>query len=267
MPPKFLYGKNGEILTEIRKKILSRKKIILFSDYDGTLTPIVKVPSQAVLSVTMRKLLINLNHNAHGSFGIVTGREHEDINKLLGIKNVLIISNHGFRITDGKKTWIHPGVKRFETISKEIFIALEKALKNYKGVLVQNKKLSLTVNYRNMSGQTLPGIRKAVRHALKVYDGEIKITSGKKVIEARPNVDWDKGKAVLKILNTKGARYRQKSIIYMGDDLTDEDVFKALDRSSITIHVGKKKNSSARFFVKNTHDIQKFLEWIVSNNN
>ncbi|NJD21476.1 MAG: hypothetical protein FIA82_02225 [Melioribacter sp.] len=59
----------------------------------------------------------------------------------------------------------------------------------------------------------------------------------------------------------------KKSVIYIGDDNTDEDVFKALEKKAITIHVGKKRKSFAQYYVKNVLGVQKFLEWIDSVNN
>jgi len=136
-----------------------------------------------------------------------------------------------------------------------------------KSALVEDKKLTLTVHYRNVKNNLIRGLKKKVFDIVNDYKGKIRITTGKKIIEVKPDVNWNKGKAVLKILRKVNARDNKKNIIYIGDDNTDEDVFRVLDKKAITIHVGNKRKSFAQYYVKNVRGVQKFLEWIDSINN
>ena len=93
-----------------------------------------------------------------------------------------------------------------------------------------------------------------------VASGSIKVTVGKKVLEIRPNLNWDKGKAVLWIINIIDPK-KKLTTVYIGDDQTDEDAFLALNSRGITVLVsGKRKRSKAKFFLRNIGEVKTFLE-------
>ncbi len=267
MAPKYLFKIKDEILAEVKAKISSKTKIVLLCDYDGTLTPIRKIPSMAVLSNTMKDLINKLKTKRCFSFGIVTGRSQKDISKLIDCRDMTIISNHGLQITKRKKVWIHPQAKRIIPLLKIIYHLLEEAVNPFGSALIENKKLTLTVHYRNVKSDLIRILKKKVFEIVRQHNRKVKTTSGKKIIEVRPNISWNKGKAVQKILRTVNTRNNKPRILYMGDDNTDEDVFKILGKNAITVRVGQKRKSCAHYYVKNISEVQKFLEWVDSVNN
>jgi len=95
----------------------------------------------------------------------------------------------------------------------------------------------------------------------EVYNSLVTITTGKKVIEIRPNVSWGKGHALRKILNA-GGRSRNRLVVCCGDDATDEDAFRLLPKDAVTVRVGRVHDSNARFYVRNVSDVYRFLEMI-----
>ena len=99
-----------------------------------------------------------------------------------------------------------------------------------------------------------------------VKKGKIKINFGKKVIEIKPNVKWNKGKVVLWLLARQQFMLGDRKIspIYIGDDSTDEDAFKALKNKGLTIFVGKPRKSYAQFYLRDTGEVLKFLKQILS---
>jgi trehalose 6-phosphate phosphatase len=145
---------------------------------------------------------------------------------------------------------------------KKIFTALKNSFQRIPGVIVEDKLFTLSVHYRNLIRTPVNHVKKIVERAVRSFPNSCRITKGKKVIEIRPNVDWDKGHAVLKMLEILKLSSRPL-VVYIGDDRTDEDVFKCLLRSSaITIRVGRNNRSSAKYYVKNTAEVKKLLKSI-----
>jgi len=253
--PEYLFESRDKAGVRLIDKITSQRKIILLLDYDGTLVSIKKKPSLAVLSASMHMLLKTLAAHSNFNVIIVTGRSFSDIKKLIGIKNIIYASNHGFQISGNRIKWIHPDAKRSFSILKKISLILNKALKSFPATFVEDKKLTLSVHFRNEKNNFVPFVKIIVAKSVKPFQEKIIKTPGKKVIEIRPRVNWNKGKAVLKILALLQHRKNINSIICFGDDKTDEDAFKALRNKAITVHVGYKRNTKAHYYVDNTKQV------------
>ena len=265
MPPTYLYGKE-RALKNIFKELENVQKIFLFLDYDGTLVPIRKLPALAVISPETRKLLRQLSEQKKITLVISTGRAHADINRLLGLKNLTIVSNHGFQIHYKGKTWVHPKVNKILPLLNELSRKLNVLGKSINSVLVENKKYTVTVHYRNVPVDQINVVKNLVASMSEKYFPFVKITYGKKVLEIRPNIVWNKGLAVQKVLRTFHAQKKKYSAVYMGDDTTDEDAFKVLGRNSLTVKVGSSKKTLAKYFVRNTDEVLQFLKIIVNGN-
>ncbi|NJD23101.1 MAG: trehalose-phosphatase [Melioribacter sp.] len=264
--PEYLFERRNKAGSRLIDKITSQRKIILLLDYDGTLVPIKKKPSLALLSASMHKLLKTLAAHSNFIVIVVTGRSFSDIKKLIGIKNIIYASNHGFQISGNRIKWIHPGVERNLSNIKKISFSLNDALKSFPATFVEDKKLTLSVHFRNEKNNFIPVVKKIVAKSIQPFQENIIKTTGKKVIEIRPNINWNKGKAVLKILTMLQHRKNKNSVICLGDDKTDEDAFRALKNKAITIHVGSKRNTQAHFYLYNSKQVKTFLEMILLQN-
>ena len=262
MPPKYLFKQHERIWTQLYKTIKSHHRIILFLDYDGTLVSIKKTPSLAILPYTIREQLQRLAEQHNLSLVLITGRSHSDIKNLVRIKNITIVSNHGYQISIGKKKWIHPEVKSFLPLLKKISQSLMESLKPFPETLVEDKEITLTVHFRNEEKRSVPLVKKIVSKVVQTYSKSFKTTTGKKIIEVRPNIEWNKGRAVLKVLTMLRFQKNKYTIVYIGDDKTDEDAFKMLRHKAITIRVGRSRNSQAEYYLRNPHEVQEFLDKI-----
>ncbi len=262
--PKYLFGKNGKISERLCNSIGSGNRIILLLDYDGTLVPIKKTPSQAVLPKATLDLLRHLNKKSNVKLVVVTGRAHSDIKNLLPLRKILIVSNHGFQISGEEIKWLHPELIKDIPYLKDIYKSLKKELKNISGIMVEDKKLTLTIHFRSVENRSISVIRKTTDKIMQKYPSKFILTKGKKIFEVRPNINWNKGKAVQKILEMILNQKNKPNIIYIGDDKTDEDAFRILSNNAITIRVGRSKVSFAKFYVNNTHDVKVFLNKIDS---
>jgi trehalose-phosphatase len=260
---------------ELGKRVSEATQILLFLDYDGTLTPIATRPEMAVLSPQTRKLLKQISHDSLFRVAIITGRSLSEIKTLVGLKDIAYAGNHGLEVEcppcphtpQGRHhkttTFVHPIAKEFEPGLERLEQRLAEALTGVDGVLIENKGLTLSIHYRLAKQQAAAKqIRRLLFQALECENGTNKwrVTTGKKVFELRPPVEWNKGKAIewlLEIYGTPGSLP-----VFAGDDLTDEDGFQVLHRvGGVSIFVGQDSGSStADYYLESPEQLRQWLE-------
>ncbi|MFQ6032053.1 MAG: trehalose-phosphatase [Candidatus Zixiibacteriota bacterium] len=248
----------------IEKKILGKKLLFIGLDYDGTLTPIVSHPDQARLPQGIKSLLANLCDRPNVLVCVISGRSCEDIKKKVGIKGIIYAGNHGMEIRGRGLSFSIRNSNKYTEETNKICRNLNQRLKRLKSVWVENKGLSASVHYRLAKPAEVKNARQIVFSSIETYK-DLELKRGKKVWEIRPNIDWNKGKAVTYILEkclTK--EWKSKSAaVYMGDDQTDEDAFSLLREDGITILVSRRpsRRSDAQYFL--THaQVMSFLRWL-----
>ncbi|MDD5005391.1 MAG: trehalose-phosphatase [Candidatus Omnitrophica bacterium] len=248
------------------EKELSNKYIMLFLDYDGTLTPIVSTPEKAFISREVKELLIGLSKSPKCKLAIISGRALKDIKNIIGLKNIIYSGNHGLEI-EGPKIKFEPLVSpKYRMILRHIKNNLQQKISYIRGAFVEDKGFSLSLHYRLVDKKQIPQIKTIFHETVISYlvCNKIKIKPGKMVLEIRPPIKWDKGRVVLWLL-TRQIFAAQKGMvfpIYIGDDATDEDAFKALKNKGLTIFVGKPKESYAQYYLKNPKEVVGFLRRI-----
>ncbi|MCM8787358.1 MAG: trehalose-phosphatase [Candidatus Omnitrophica bacterium] len=248
------------------KKKFNNKNIILFLDYDGTLTPIAKTPQEATLLPETKKLLRRLIKNRYCQLAIISGRALKDIKKKIGINRVIYAANHGLEIEGPKIKFKYPTSSKYKHILKNIRNKLKINLSTIKGTFIEDKGLSLSLHYRLVKKNNIPKVKKILHQATAAYKkvNKIKIKKAKKAFEITPPVVWNKGRAMLWLLEKLNAGFTKKETmpIYLGDDLTDEDAFEVLHNKGITIFVGRPKKTEAQYYLKNTQEVRNFLRLI-----
>lgn len=258
----YLFAKFSQI-----KEQLSNKFILLLLDYDGTLTPIVENPEKAVIPKDTKELLQKLSKSRRFALGIISGRSLEDIKNTVGLENIVYAGNHGLEIEGPKikfESQVSPQLKSaIHNIARE----LQKQLLSIKGILIEDKGLTLSIHYRLVDKKDIPVFEKIFSKVANPYivSGKIKINPGKKVYEIRPPVQWDKGKIVLWLLARQQFASPEFKVlpVYLGDDVTDEDAFKALKRKGWTIFVGKPRSCAADYYLKDTEEVTRFLHLLL----
>jgi trehalose 6-phosphate phosphatase len=253
---------------DISRRLKSAEYILLLTDYDGTLTPIVDRPEQATLNNNTRKLLQKLVKNRRYTVGVISGRALSDLKSKIDLDGIIYAGNHGLEIEGFGASFLEPIAEEMRPFFSMLNKALSATMRGIKGVFVENKGLTLSVHYRMVKGTEERKVHDAFE---KITDplnvtGQIKVTHGKKVYEIRPPVDWNKGKAVAWLV----ARLKDESgqaqavPIYLGDDLTDEDAFKVINRDGgISIFVGDEDSKSvAKYLLKSPEEVAEFLKML-----
>ena len=235
-------------------------KLFLMLDYDGTLTPIVENPQRTVLSAPRREILKCLARQPEIKLAIISGRKLSVVKKLVSISKIIYVGNHGFEIRAGGKRWIHPAAKKSIPLLKKIKTELKKKL-HYRGLLIEDKGLILSIHYRSLAESAMPAFKRDFKLVLKPWRPAIKITSGKKVFEVRPPLNWDKGKAVHWLI--KNLKLQKYTPVYIGDDKTDEDAFKALKGRGLTYLVGGHSRTAAKRRFGSINDVYRFLSNLI----
>lgn len=246
------------------KENLKRRFVYLFLDYDGTLVPIAESPSKTVIPEEIKEIIRGLSKSPRCKIAVVSGRALEDVRRLLGLKEIVYVGNHGLEIEGPKLKFKSVVPLGFKKILKRIKYDLNKKLASIKGVLFEDKGYTLSLHYRLVNEKQVPLVKAAFHEAIITYlvGNKIKIKSGKKVFEIRPPIEWDKGKAVLWLLARQRFVLKSNNIfpIYIGDDITDEDAFNALKENGASVFVGEPKKSKARYYLKNSKEVIEFLK-------
>jgi len=207
-------------------------------------------------------LLLALSKTPRCKLAIISGRSLKNISGVVGFNNIIYGGNHGLELKGPGIRFKSPVSKKHKAILQKINRDFHRKLTPIKGALIENKGLSLTVHYRLVTPKQIPLVKTIFRQitAPHLRRNEIRVRPGKMVIEAIPPVDWNKGKAVQWLLR-KGEHFAFP--VYIGDDRTDEDAFKLLKKSGLTVFVGKSQKSNAEYFVKDTAEVLKFLRLII----
>ncbi len=247
-----------ESMEEIAARIGEGRPAV-FLDYDGTLTPIVARPELAILSAEMRATLDRLSRLC--MVAIVSGRGREDVAKLVDLPGLVYAGSHGFDIAGpGGLVTQHQEGQHFVPIIAEAERALQDKIGQIEGALVEGKTYAIAVHYRLVAEHEVPAMEAAV-DAVVAQHPELRKTGGKKVFELRPRMDWDKGRAVLWLLDTLGLSGTEITPIYIGDDLTDEDAFAALKERGLSLLVSERPlPTAADYRLRDTDEVGGFLE-------
>ncbi|KAK4748549.1 hypothetical protein SAY87_015135 [Trapa incisa] len=254
------------------------KKIAIFLDYDGTLSPIVDDPDCAIMSNDMRSAVKNVA--AHFPTAIISGRRRDMVYDLVGLTELYYAGSHGMDIMgpvninvsnresvksinyQGNELNLFQPAREFLPVIDKVFRVLVESTKGIKGAKVENHKFCASVHYRNVEEKNWCVIAQCVHDVLKVYPC-LRLTHGRKVLEVRPVIDWNKGKAVEFLLDSLGLSNSDDVLaIYMGDDKTDEDAFKALRQNKYGFGIlvsSSPKETNAYYSLKDPTEVMKFL--------
>lgn len=249
----------NEIEPKIRESYL-----LLFLDYDGTLSPIAEHPKLARLGEPVKNLLAALAAGGQAKVIIMSGRLLEDLKQIVGVPGLIYVGNHGFELEGPALRHVHPGASEAEKLMREILKQLEYVFASFPGIFLENKVFTLSVHYRSVREEKIELAKRIFRDVLRPYADPlwVRITEGKKVWEVRPGVPWNKGTTLLWLLSRVLTGRSAVFPVYIGDDKTDEDAFKVIKGKGIGVKVMEAENEPtlADYYLKSTGEVFDFLK-------
>lgn len=252
----------------LRAQIREADPLVLFFDYDGTLTPIVAHPSKARLSQELRERLKKLSRLPGVWVALVSGRALQDLKQTVSVAGLFYVGNHGLEVQGPGLRHVNPAARKSRPVLRRIKQFLQKGLRPLPGAWVEDKGLTLSVHYRQVKPEDHSRVERLVYEIAAPFllKRQIRVTTGKMVCEVRPPVHWTKGTVVAWLLARESALSKGQKLLplYAGDDLTDEDAFKALQGRGITIAVGRASPLTlARYRVGSPREISRLLREIL----
>lgn len=240
---------------EILRRFGASRRRAIFIDYDGTLVPFSRVPELATPSSATISQLKRLAGNAANTVAIISGRDKDFMDEWFGTLEVHCIAEHGaFRKTPGTP-WecaIDPDQSWKETIMP----VLQKYMDRCNGSFIEEKFSSLSWHYRNAPSEIAALRSKELTEELRTavaHENKLHVLEGNKVVEVK-KTGYDKGIAALKFVSEG----RYDCIIALGDDRTDEDIFRSLPQDAITVKVGM-TGTLAKYNLRNQFDVGRFI--------
>lgn len=242
--------------------------LVLMLDVDGTLAPIAPRPEDAVVSPATRALLERLVANPAITVVLVSGRSAADAHGIVGVRGVWTVGNHGFEIlTPAGETETDADLAHQSAAITQAARELEPLVAAVHGAKLENKRWTLSVHYRLAARDAVPALRTSVeRIALGL---RLRVTDGKEVVEVRPAAHVDKGTAVVMMGERLHGFDPGASILFAGDDRTDEDAFRSLRARSpraVTIRVDEDatRDTAAEITMRDPAAVSEFLEWLAT---
>ncbi len=241
--------------------LAERERFLLCLDYDGTLAEITSDPLKAFPSPRAREAIAALAaHPERVALAIVSGRDLDTLRHLLGLRSgMLFAGTHGMEFigSDGQR-YCAPGVEECigQIAALRDFLARQPSLG--RGFIIEDKRIALTLNYRNADPEDARELIARMDDFVRERTPGLIMLEGKMIRETIPAGTGGKGEAVKRFLRETGVP--PSASAYLGDDVTDEDAFFALDRDGgRTVMVGAARPSFARWRVSRPDEVADLL--------
>lgn len=245
---RLLSRDHGDVLAQV-----AWSRVLVAFDFDGTLAPIVSDRNEARMRPQTRELFSKVC--SLYPCAVISGRGQADVRSRLGSASVeYVIGNHG----------LEPGagLEKFETEIARARALLEKSLGGLPGLDIEDKRYSLAIHYRRSRSKRVA--RAAIAEAVAALPVRLRLVPGRLVVNLVPERAPNKGDALVALRSTA----RADTALYVGDDVTDEDVFE-LDQPGrlLTVRVGESRESAAAYFLRDQREMDRLLAKLVAMRN
>jgi trehalose 6-phosphate synthase/phosphatase len=247
------------IENQIAQKYGKAARRIIFLDYDGTLVPFSRYPEMAVPSEPVLVQLRRLAADAKNTVVIISGRKQDFLNQWFGDLLIVLVAEHGAFIRMPPAGWTSE-VDADPAWKQQVLPVLQRYADRCTGAFIEEKSMSLAWHFRNAD----PGISLLRSQELKdelreqvSHDSKLHIMEGHKVIEVKRS-GYDKGSVASKLLGSAAYDF----ILAIGDDKTDEDLFRAVPAQALTVKIGITA-SLAKYNLKDQQEVARFLDHLL----
>jgi trehalose 6-phosphate phosphatase len=249
---------DGEWLSELQDTLASANGVVLCLDFDGTLAPIVEDPTDATIASANRMFIRRLADQQATTVAIVSGRALPDLRERVDIDGIHYAGNHGLEWDDGDGRTVVPEARDAEAALQEALAELRPMVADIPGCHVEDKRLTATIHYRQVADEHVSTIAQATAAVVSDED-ELVRQSGKQIYEIRPAISGGKDRVVDRLRD----RHPQSVAVFVGDDVTDEDGFRAVGPDGYGVLVGKRSDTDASVRVPDPDGVTMLLAWLV----
>lgn len=239
-------------------------RLVFLSDFDGTLADFHDNPVLPWPTRKTQRLIAALASRSDLSFGVVSGRRLDDVRARTVLSvDAYFAGLHGMEIAFGDDRWQHPRLTDARAHIHQLTDELRRIAPQVAGLHIEDKEASVAVHLRRVAPADRAAAEALVERTAAPFVATVHVGRliGHLVIEYLPNVDWDKGHATRWIARDVERRFNRPAwVVFVGDDVTDEDAFEAIERG-IGVLVGKRK-TAARYQLDSTRDVTALLAWL-----
>lgn len=251
----------ARLLSSAEEWLAGPGSILLMTDYDGTLTPIVDDPSDATLSEQTREDLARLAGSPRGRVAVISGRGLADVQARVALEDVICAGCHGLEVAGPNLAFRHPEAVAQQPMLGAVGDILARRAPSVSGMRVEVKGLAVAVHYRHVAADEVRRVEIELARAIREQGSRLKIFHGSKVIEVLPQVAWTKGECALWVQERLEASLPSPTLwLYLGDDWTDEHAFEMLSGRALTIRVGDAVPASkAAYRLRDVSEVHQLL--------
>ncbi len=250
------------------QQIKERRRLLLISDFDGTLAPIVARPEEAAILPEVEPVLRRFAAVGGCVVALVSGRTLEDLRARVDVSGCFYAGNHGLEWSDPASPQSPPVLNESVATAMDRFRhAAEMAASEVPGAFVENKRYSVSIHFRLVAPERAPDLVSCIVRLAQFFRGELDLQIGRKVLEVRPSGTPDKGDITRRLLSLAEQRLGGVPVVlYFGDDAGDESAFRVLRRHGYTVQVGRLQTGScAEFRLDSPYEVSRFLERLWGN--
>lgn len=244
-------------LPELDAAIRKAERVLVATDFDGTLCPIARTPHDVRLSPAVMEIVRRMAECERLHLAVLSGRSLADISQRLP-PGLTVSGNHGLEIQGGNFQFEHEAARELRPRLEWLCAELEQVMAPWPGAWVENKGLSATLHYREVDAhQHGPMLFAARRHLTR--DGGFALRAGKRALEIRPKIEWDKREAVRYISEAAGPF---DVTICLGDDRTDETMYEPVE-GRYSVKVGCDQPTRAAYYLLDPGEVAILLTHVL----
>lgn len=235
-----------QVLFALAARRAARHLLLLF-DFDGTLCPFHSDPDAVHLTDTVRGFLGTLAGDAASTLGIISGRRLPDLHQRARIsRDVYLAGFHGLEIEAPGAAFMHPDAAAATPLMRSVGEVVSAQLSALPGVFIEDKVFSIALHYRDAVEPVRTVAQERFLSAARAHleAGRLRLLPGACVLELLPGVSWNKGHALEWIRERVESLHGPTFSVYVGDDVTDEDAFRAVGPHGMTIAASERADGA-----------------------
>jgi trehalose 6-phosphate phosphatase len=246
------------VLPDIDARLRATGRILIATDFDGTLCPIAETPSAVHLAPATLEVLRRASACSRITLAVISGRALADVKRRIPL-DIAFAGNHGLEISGPGIQFEHAAARRLRPAIAAACESLQGILRQWPGACIEDKGWSATLHFRKVDRSLHRSLLFAARRLLASYGSQLALRAGNRALEVRPKVAWDKGHA-LEFIQAKQGPF--DACICIGDDQTDETMFRA-NRNHVNIRIGRGRPTAATHYLSDSSEVPILLSHIV----